>query len=85
MDQAMKAPMNKGQAAGQGLANGMLEDNYPRDMWWVAARGDEVGEKPLARWLLEKPVVLYRLKDGTGCVGRPLPTPLGAVVRRAGR
>jgi vanillate O-demethylase monooxygenase subunit len=50
---------------GQRIANGMLEDNYPRNMWWVAARSDEVGEKPLARWLLELPVVLYRLADGT--------------------
>jgi vanillate O-demethylase monooxygenase subunit len=33
-------------------------------MWWVAARGDEVTEKPLARWLLDTPVVLYRLSDG---------------------
>ncbi len=61
----MELPTNQGQAAGQSLSNGMLEDNYPRNMWWVVARGDEVGEKPLARWLLEKPVTLYRLKDGT--------------------
>jgi len=47
------------------IPNGMLEDNYPRNMWWCAARIDEVTEKPLARWLLEKPVVLYRLADGT--------------------
>ena len=50
---------------GQFLANGMLEDNYPRNMWWVAAHSREVTEKPLARWLLETPVVLYRLADGT--------------------
>jgi len=49
----------------QRIPNGMLEDNYPRNMWWVAARGDEVTEKPLARWLLELPIVLYRLADGT--------------------
>lgn len=50
---------------GQRIPNGMLEDNYPRNMWWVAAWRDEVTEKPLARWLLETPVVLYRLADGT--------------------
>jgi len=43
----------------------MLEDTYPRNMWWVAARSDKVTDKPLARWLLETPVVLYRLADGT--------------------
>ena len=50
---------------GQRIPNGMLEDNYPRNMWWVAAHSREVTEKPLARWLLETPVVLYRLADGT--------------------
>ncbi|MEO1689242.1 MAG: aromatic ring-hydroxylating dioxygenase subunit alpha [Pseudomonadota bacterium] len=50
---------------GQRIPNGMLDDNYPRNMWWVAAHASEVTEKPLARWLLETPVVLYRLPDGT--------------------
>ena len=50
---------------GQRIPNGMLEDNYPRNMWWVAARSDEIKEKPVSRWLLETPVVLYRLEDGT--------------------
>lgn len=47
------------------IPNGMLEDNYPRNMWWCAAHVDEVTQEPLARWLLERPVVLYRLADGT--------------------
>ena len=47
------------------IPNGMLNDNYPRNMWWCAALADEVTEKPIARWLLEKPVVMYRLSDGT--------------------
>ena len=51
--------------SGQRVANGFLEDNYPRNMWWVAAHADEINEKPLARWILETPVVLYRLADGT--------------------
>ena len=50
---------------GQRIPNGMLTDNYPRNMWWVAAHAEEVTEQPLARWLLETPVVLYRLTDGT--------------------
>ena len=50
---------------GQRIPNGMLEDNYPRNMWWVAAHSDEIKEKPISRWLLETPVVLYRLEDGT--------------------
>lgn len=54
--------LNKG---AQLIPNGMLDDNYPRNMWWCAANVDEVTEEPLARWLLEKPVVMYRLKDGT--------------------
>ncbi|MEO1194034.1 MAG: aromatic ring-hydroxylating dioxygenase subunit alpha [Pseudomonadota bacterium] len=49
----------------QTIPNGMLDDNYPRNMWWCAAHVDEVTETPMARWLLEKPVVLYRLSDGT--------------------
>ena len=50
---------------GQRIPNGMLQDNYPRNMWWVAARSDEVTTKPMLRWLLETPVVLYRLEDET--------------------
>lgn len=50
---------------GQRIPNGMLDDNYPRNMWWVAAMVDEVTDKPTSKWLLELPIVLYRLKDGT--------------------
>ena len=52
------------QINGQRIPNGMLEDNYPRNMWWVAAYSHEVKDKPVSRWLLETPVVLYRLSDG---------------------
>lgn len=52
-------------ANGQRIPNGMLQDNAPRNMWWVAAHAREVTDKPLARWILETPVVLYRLADGT--------------------
>ena len=47
---------------GQRIPNGMLVDNYPRNMWWVAAYSEEVTTKPITRWLLETPVVLYRLR-----------------------
>ena len=47
---------------GQRIPNGMLVDNYPRNMWWVAAYSEEVTTKPITRWLLETPVVLYALK-----------------------
>ena len=49
---------------GQRIPNGMLEDNYPRNMWWVAAHSREGMTKPMARWLLETPGVLYRTEDG---------------------
>ena len=57
--------MNIAAKNGQTIPNGMLEDNYPRNMWWVAAHKDEVSTQPLARWILETPVVLYRQEDGT--------------------
>jgi vanillate O-demethylase monooxygenase subunit len=37
---------------------------YPRNGWWVAAMADEVTREPLGRWLLERPVLLYRTRDG---------------------
>ncbi|MBX2880899.1 MAG: aromatic ring-hydroxylating dioxygenase subunit alpha [Granulosicoccus sp.] len=45
--------------------NRCLEDNYPRNMWWVAALCEEITTKPLTRWLLELTIVLYRTEDGT--------------------
>lgn len=54
----------KPQPLGQRIPNGVLEDNYPRNMWWVAAHRDEVTTNPISRWLLETPVVLYRLETG---------------------
>lgn len=40
------------------------EVNYPRNCWWVAAFVGEVTREPVARWLLDRPVVLYRKEDG---------------------
>ena len=38
--------MNIATKNGQTIPNGMLEDNYPRNMWWVAAHKDEVSTNP---------------------------------------
>jgi vanillate O-demethylase monooxygenase subunit len=38
---------------------------YLRNCWYVAAFGDEVGRVPLARKLLDTPMVFYRKEDGT--------------------
>ena len=65
MNERIGAESGRGSGVGQFLANGLLEDNYPRNMWWVAARADEITDKPMARWILELPIVLYRTADGT--------------------
>ena len=59
---------------------------YLCNSWYVAARDREVGLKPLARTLLDEPVVLYRTEDGTPialedrCCHRSLPLSLGRIV-----
>ena len=59
---------------------------FPKDCWYVAAWGSEVGGRPLARTLLDEPVVLYRTAAGTPaaladrCCHRALPLSMGAVV-----
>ena len=40
---------------------------FLRDYWYVAATADEIGAEPLARTLLNQPVVLYRTEDGRVC------------------
>jgi phenylpropionate dioxygenase-like ring-hydroxylating dioxygenase large terminal subunit len=53
--------------------------------WYVAAWSAEIGEKPLARTLLEEPVVLYRGNDGRAvaledrCCHRAMPLSRGQV------
>lgn len=49
---------------GQRIPDWMLQGNAPRDMWWEAAHNREVIRKPLTRWILDTPVVLYRLETG---------------------
>jgi nitrite reductase/ring-hydroxylating ferredoxin subunit len=43
------------------LEDGLL---YPRNQWWVAAKGNEVGRTLLQRTLLEEDVVFYRTTAG---------------------
>lgn len=59
---------------------------YLRDAWYVAAWGHEVSQAPLARLLLEEPVVLWRTADGAPvafedrCCHRHAPLSVGRVV-----
>lgn len=57
--------------------------NYPLNCWWVAAFADEVTRTPLARWLLDTPIVLYRSEAGEAialedrCPHRQAPLSIG--------
>ena len=59
---------------------------FIRNAWYIAAWGDELGEKPLARRILNEPVVLFRDKAGKAaaiadrCCHRGTPLSLGDVV-----
>ena len=54
--------------------------------WYVAAWDREIGRKPLARKILDEPIVLYRKADGTPaaledrCCHRHVPLSMGALV-----
>lgn len=56
---------------------------FLRASWYVAARAAEVTRAPLARMLLDEPVVLYRREDGAAvaledrCCHRHLPLSMG--------
>jgi phenylpropionate dioxygenase-like ring-hydroxylating dioxygenase large terminal subunit len=56
---------------------------FLRASWYVAARSAEVTRQPLARLLLNEPVVLYRREDGSAvaledrCCHRQLPLSMG--------
>jgi phenylpropionate dioxygenase-like ring-hydroxylating dioxygenase large terminal subunit len=62
--------------------------DFPLDRWWVAGFGWELQDKPLARSLLDRPMVLFRLPDGTvaaledRCCHKELPLSCGAVEPR---
>jgi phenylpropionate dioxygenase-like ring-hydroxylating dioxygenase large terminal subunit len=57
--------------------------SFPRESWYVAATLDELGDTLLARRILDTPVALYRLADGSvaaledRCAHRPYPLSAG--------
>ena len=59
---------------------------YLRNAWYVAAWGHEITQTPLARLLLEEPVVLWRAVDGKvvafedRCCHRHAPLSVGKVI-----
>ena len=58
---------------------------FLEDCWYAAAWDDEIGEAPLARRILDRPVVLFRSEDGRAvaladrCVHRHLPLSHGRI------
>lgn len=60
--------------------------NYPLNTWYVAATTEELGHRPFARALLDRPVVLFRTKDAQAvaladrCAHRGYPLSKGKVV-----
>jgi vanillate O-demethylase monooxygenase subunit len=58
---------------------------HPVNAWYVLARSDEVGGRPLGRRAADSPIVAYRTTDGTAvaledrCAHRPYPLSLGRV------
>ena len=67
------------------VTNAPTRSEFALDMWYVAALSAEVSDKPLARTLLNEPVVLFRTQDGQigaledRCCHRALPLSLGTV------
>jgi phenylpropionate dioxygenase-like ring-hydroxylating dioxygenase large terminal subunit len=59
--------------------------SFPMDRWWVAGFGWELTDKPLARTLLSRPMVLFRTPDGKvsaledRCCHKELPLSCGTV------
>lgn len=59
--------------------------NYPLNCWYVAAASEEVGPRLLARTVLGRPVVCYRLRSGAvvalddTCPHRPVPLSHGSL------
>lgn len=60
--------------------------SWPRNAWYLAAWRDEIGEKPVARTIMNQPLVLFRAADGRiaaledRCCHRAAPLSMGAVV-----
>src|SRR5699024_7197958 len=61
------------------------KNKFPLNQWYVAALSSELKDKPIGRTLLEKPIVLFRMGDGTvaaledRCCHRALPLSNGMV------
>ncbi|SNS91799.1 vanillate O-demethylase monooxygenase subunit [Noviherbaspirillum humi] len=61
------------------------KSSFPLDQWYVAAMARELTDKPVARTLLNHPVVLFRTGDGRAaaledrCCHRSLPLSCGSV------
>ncbi|WP_241295599.1 aromatic ring-hydroxylating dioxygenase subunit alpha [Burkholderia stabilis] len=61
---------------------------FPTDRWWVAALSSELTDKPVARTLLGRPVVLFRLPSGEigaledRCCHKSLPLSCGSLEAR---
>ena len=59
---------------------------YLTNRWYVAAWADEIGDAPLARTIMGKPIVLYRTAGGAPvaladrCCHRALPLSMGQVI-----
>lgn len=46
------------------MPSNIVKRNYPLNTWWVAARSEEIGNEPFMRWLLDRPVVMFRSENG---------------------
>ena len=61
------------------------EQPFLRNAWYVVAWGNEIGDKPLARTILEEPIVLYRTNAGKPvalwglCPHRLAPLDMGSI------
>ena len=67
----------------------MMIEGFLRDYWYVAAWRDELSTKPLQRWLLGEPLVLFRTESGQAvaladrCPHRGAPLSNGTVIGEA--
>lgn len=65
--------------------------SFPLNRWWVAGFSWELGDAPLARTLLNQPMVLFRTAEGTAgaledrCCHRDLPLSCGTLEQRGVR
>ncbi len=81
---AMTILRSKGRAGTSAEEIKMAE--FLRNCWYVACAGTEIDKRPLARTILDTPVVLYRLADGSPaalqdrCPHRFVPLSMGRVV-----